>query len=538
MTDLLEKLRTSKKNLFVGIAGPGTGKSYTFKRIVDSEEYRGKKILILSFINKLVDDLKLDFKDFTNVTVLTLHAFAKQKLPNIDLEPDLDKIISEDYCFLENKQVDFAEKFYENHLDQEESIFYKNRKGYYKYENELYSFNSAIYALNKYFEKYEDKIPTEYDLVLIDEFQDFNKLECELIRILNTKSKVIVVGDDDQSLYAFKKARPEHIRDLYNAEHCESFSLDYCRRCTRVIVIAVNQLIDNAKKEGLLKGRLDKKFLYPEENNDAKNIISDINSKIDFLSAVEGDLLIYKLAEKIKKDLGGENKRILILAPGYYKHTLFEGLTKKGFVVIDFELFSGENKNKFSHKSLINIFETLSKRKTDNLSLRKVLSIYLDAERLKEILLATNTDTKKIWNHLSVDEKAAIESDITLFKKIKKGEEDLKDSELLRFNKIFNLKNILSKLITGFDSVKRKPIEVEITTTTSSKGLSADLVYYLGIDDNLILDKDTKKLSNSKTCEFLVGITRAKEKLTLISMKDKNPQILKFLDATIINTIE
>ncbi len=93
-------------------------------------------------------------------------------------------------------------------------------------------------------------------------------------------------------------------------------------------------------------------------------------------------------------------------------------------------------------------------------------------------------------------------------------------------------------MIKGFVSVKGGAIEVEITTVMSSKGLSAEFVYYVGIDDRNILDKDTNEITDQKLCEFLVGITRAKKKLTLFSLEDKNPKILDFIDERCINKIE
>ena len=114
MSEILKKITGSSKSLFVGVAGPGTGKSTAFKTIIDSDEYKGKKVLILSFINKLINDLSTDFKDFSNVEVLTLHAFAKQKLADVDLNEDLDSIISEDFSFVNNSEIEYDKKFYED----------------------------------------------------------------------------------------------------------------------------------------------------------------------------------------------------------------------------------------------------------------------------------------------------------------------------------------------------------------------------------------------------------------------------------------
>ncbi len=535
MSDLLlEKLKTSEKNLFVGIAGPGTGKSTAFKTIVNSDEYKGKNILILSFINKLVDDLKSDFKEFGNITVSTLHSFAMKQMGDVEVEPSLDKIISEDYSYLKSGVADFGEKLRTNDLSEEEERFYKERKNFYKNQKNLYSLDSVIYAANKFLELHEDKIGT-YDLILIDEFQDFNQLEYGFIQLLNKKSKVVLVGDDNQSLYFFKKAEPKLIRDLYNASHTEEFSLDFCFRCTEVIVDATNDLVKNAKAKGFLNDGLDKNFSYPKGIIESKDKLSEEFSKIDFIPAVAGDLLIYKIEQNIKNNLKGKGKkRVLILVPGYLKQTIYDGLIKKDFNIVEFELFFDEKCKDIKHRDIVSTFNTLAKRKTDNLALRMILGLYLNGDEIMALIL----ENKKIWSLLSADVRAKIEADIALLKKVQKGKDALTEKELLRFNKVFSLKNVLSRLVKGFTPVAKDAIQIEMTTVMSSKGLSADYVYYVGIDDKSLMDRTTKKFTDQKICEFLVGITRAKEKLVLISLSDQNPKILDFLNQDRINRID
>ena len=101
-----------------------------------------------------------------------------------------------DHRFIEGSNVDFEKKIQEEDLSNTEEGFYKDRKKYYGYRKNLYSLNSIIYAANRLFDKDESKIPSDYDLVLIDEFQDFNKCECEFIHRLNRKTKVVLVGDE------------------------------------------------------------------------------------------------------------------------------------------------------------------------------------------------------------------------------------------------------------------------------------------------------------------------------------------------------
>lgn len=535
--EVIDKI--GRGNLVVGIAGPGAGKTTIFKEIIQCNEYKDKKILILSFINKLITDLENDFKDFHNIEVKTLHAFAKKHLGSIRLFENFEDVVSEDYLYIEDKSFDYSKHLLMNQLSDitnpDEFIFYKERKKFYeqKQKDKIYSFDSSILVINSYFEKYTEKVP-QYDLILIDEFQDFNELEYNLIKILNTKSKIIIVGDDDQSLYEFKLARPSIIRSLYKDVNKESFSLDYCWRCTEVIVNSVNNLIKESKDRGFLVDRVEKRFLYPKNQNLEKDSLSEKINKIDFFPKLKGDKLIYELSKKIKHDTEGNNsKRVLIISPKYYHQTIYDGLLKKGFNIVDYELFSNESHAHKSHKILIDVFDTISSRKTDDLNLRLILDLYLNKDEIKA-LLCTN---KRIWNCLTKETKEKIEYDIELFKKCKKGVQSLSAEEIVRLNQIFNLKNLISRMLNGFGKVNSKSIEVEIVTTMSSKGLSADLVYYLYVDDKELFG-DNIEITDGKICEFLVGVTRAKERLTLISKNDEDPTVLGFLGKNNINIVE
>jgi len=112
-------------------------------------------------------------------------------------------------------------------------------------------------------EKERNKIPS-YEQILVDELQDFNRLEVSLIDLLSDRSPILIVGDDDQALYDFKKASAEHIRERHGADYPDyaSFTLPYCSRCTRVIVEATNDILNAAARQGFLKGRIFKKYIY------------------------------------------------------------------------------------------------------------------------------------------------------------------------------------------------------------------------------------------------------------------------------------
>lgn len=85
---------------------------------------------------------------------------------------------------------------------------------------------------------------TEFSHILVDEFQDLNKVEQGVVDLLCHNAEVCIVGDDDQSIYSFKHAHPEGIRawTIVNA-NADDLSLDDCRRCPTRVVDMVNSLI-------------------------------------------------------------------------------------------------------------------------------------------------------------------------------------------------------------------------------------------------------------------------------------------------------
>src|SRR5262249_26389675 len=100
-----------------------------------------------------------------------------------------------------------------------------------------------------------------YDTVLIDEYQDFNRLEALLLDLLATRSPIIIAGDDDQALYSqLRNSSPEFIRARYAGGEYARFELPFCMRCTEVIVRAVGDIVTQAQRQGLLTGRINKRY--------------------------------------------------------------------------------------------------------------------------------------------------------------------------------------------------------------------------------------------------------------------------------------
>ena len=81
----------------------------------------------------------------------------------------------------------------------------------YLIKEQLMDFDDLIvytYKLLKYNVNIRTKLQDEFEHILIDEFQDTDKIQYSIIKLLNNKN-TFVVGDPDQSIYAFRGARYE-----------------------------------------------------------------------------------------------------------------------------------------------------------------------------------------------------------------------------------------------------------------------------------------------------------------------------------------
>ena len=281
-------VESTAKNKVVA-AGPGAGKTFLFKKIC---EQKCGAVLVLSFINELINDLKGDLSQLAEVR--TLHSFATKQL-KADFFPKLTDVIQNDRDLYFTRAANFQE-ILSNLQDQydEDLRFYSERRRYYNH----FGPHCSIYALIKFFEKHPDKIPT-FSQILVDEFQDFNKLEIKLIDTLSEKSPLLIVGDDDQALYSFKYADPAEIRLRFNSSEHKSFELPYCSRCPEVIVKAANSLISEATIRGQLEGRIEKSYSYFCCID--KDEISDQNPKIIIQKPIYEKAVAYHIAHNIRE---------------------------------------------------------------------------------------------------------------------------------------------------------------------------------------------------------------------------------------------
>jgi superfamily I DNA/RNA helicase len=88
---------------------------------------------------------------------------------------------------------------------------------------------------------------SQFDHVLVDEYQDLNRAEQSLIDLLATRASLSLVGDQDQAIYErFRYAHPEGIAEFHIGHPgTRDIPLDLSRRCPPTIVSLANSLIRN-----------------------------------------------------------------------------------------------------------------------------------------------------------------------------------------------------------------------------------------------------------------------------------------------------
>jgi len=135
------------------------------------------------------------------------------------------------------------ELFYRIYHEYEE---YKKKNGFLDFDDMV----SQCYNLLKDRQDILEAIRNLYPYILVDEYQDTNRVQYEILKLLaHPRDNLYVVGDDDQSIYGFRGARPD-IMKLFEKEFpgAKIIGLSYNFRCPKEIVDFSTKII--SKNEG------------------------------------------------------------------------------------------------------------------------------------------------------------------------------------------------------------------------------------------------------------------------------------------------
>lgn len=125
----------------------------------------------------------------------------------------------------------------------------------------------------------------KYQYILIDEFQDINRMQYQVMKLLAApQNNLFVVGDDDQSIYGFRGARPDIMLNFTkDYENAKVITLDVNYRCQQNVVTDALRLINHNKNRFQKNIRAESAALepvwikeYPDVFEEAQDIVRQI----------------------------------------------------------------------------------------------------------------------------------------------------------------------------------------------------------------------------------------------------------------------
>lgn len=312
-------------------AGPGSGKTTVITHrvgyLIDKYNVDPSSILVISFTKAAAEEMKQRFKSNYNnlinkrgkVTFGTFHSvffrilrsYYRYDLNNILNEGEKYKVIKNivktlgvgnqlDDEFVKDVILDIGlfknsisdkENFTPDSLSKEDFdrvlFSYENYKNDYK-RIDFDDMLTKCYELLIDQPKVLQSIRKMYKYILIDEFQDINSVQFEIIKLISSpNNNLFVVGDDDQSIYSFRGAKPTFILEfdkMYKDTKKIILNLNY--RSQENIINTANKLISNnnlrveKKMSSVKDAGLDIEVLRPKtrelENKEINDLINNL----------------------------------------------------------------------------------------------------------------------------------------------------------------------------------------------------------------------------------------------------------------------
>jgi superfamily I DNA/RNA helicase len=482
---------TSRKKLVV--AGPGAGKTTLFRKLLDAAGGAADRRLVLTFINNLKADLERSLGDVSNV--FTLHGYCQHLLrsvgalrggltANFKCYPGLVSLIKSDWGWLnETPAPKFVDLMRNLNCSEDQEEFYVSRADYY----DAVDFDDSVYRVQR---KIKGSTP-QYDLVLIDEFQDFNRMEAAVIDALAEVSPIVIAGDDDQALYSqLRAASWDHIRAHHRGGHYDIFELPFCMRCPEVIVGAVSDIVETATKVKKLDGRISKPYRYFEP---VKGADSRLYPTIDLVetSVQRGNANYFgRYIEECVRAIPEADVKLaaekhepaaLVIGSNPYRRQVEEHLMGAGLLAPAADSGLSEQEQALA---------ILHDDQKSNLGWRIILSLGDETAARTAVRLAAEKGAS-LFDVVSADVRARVLKEAGA----RAGELEPKDT----------------------DSSEEHPA-VKVTSYEGSKGLSAQYVFLVGLHSG-DMPRDALDVKDIEICRLLVGLTRTKKKCSILVTK-------------------
>lgn len=586
--DQKEAVTTTEGPLLV-IAGPGSGKTrvitYRFSYIILTGKALPSEILCVTFTNKAAGEMKSRIVSLTNSQsasnwwIKTFHSLGlsivKENYEKLGLKENFVVYDSDDQMRLLKsilKKVSFNELSPEKVLDIINDIRYGHNSSNFfgdsikelakMYDEELRK-NNAVdftdliilpYKLLKKDEEVREMYRNRWKYLMIDEFQDTDPTQYEFMKlILNENENICVVGDDDQSIYGWRGAKVENIRNFdKDFKNCKVVILRTNYRSTEEIISLSNHVASNMmyrREEKIIKGigRSDSIPVFIEtfdQAREAEIVVDEIENLVSSGYNYNDIAILYRanyLSRILEEELVRRNIPYII----YSGVSFYERIEIKD--ILAYLKLAINPRDYVSFSRIVNV----PKRGVGEVTVSKIIdySIKNNKDLLQSIEEMTDKgvikqDLKSFVSSvraladddLSISERVSnLIGSIEYYKHLQQNYDNYDErienvEELLR--SVMDFEDSGGKTLSEFvdsavlrtnsDEVDEKKNCVSLMTLHVSKGLEFPVVFIFGAIEGILPHfKNTHNLSllDEERRLFYVGVTRAKSKLYITSSR-------------------
>ena len=570
------------------LAGPGSGKTmvltHRVQHLIEQHGIHPAKILVITFTKAAALEMKERFYKLAgeNLPVVfgTFHSIfftilkqaygytsanvvseeekrqylreivARQKLEMEDEAEFLSNLIGE-ISLVKGEMLSLEHYYSATCSDDVFRTIYESYEEYLRLYHKI-DFDDMMVFTYELFLQREDILEQwqkRFPYILIDEFQDINKLQYNIVKMLaKPNHNLFIVGDDDQSIYRFRGANPEIMLGFEkDYPNCKKTLLSVNYRCSEDIVNGAKRVIKNNTKRFPKDIQSSRGKKHPiqvhevlnqrKENEQILNLIREYNRKgilfsemaIIFRTNTQPRLLLEKLLEynipfKMRDGI-----------PNIYEHFIARNL-------MNYMRLAVGNRERV-------VFLDIMNRPKRYLSRDYLVNPVISFAELKMAV------ADKGW---MVDRIVQLESDLKMIAKmspyaainyIRKGigyDEFLREYANFRKMNVEDLFEVIDEIQTSAKeyatmedwfkhireyseqlkeqmSLSKKDREgVTLTTMHSSKGLEYQVVFLLDVNEEVTPHKKAVKDADleEERRMFYVAMTRAKDYLHIFTVED------------------
>ncbi len=581
------------------LAPPGSGKTLVITRrvqhLIEERHIPPEKILVITFTRYATREMKERFVRLVNgvnypATFGTFHSvfysilrqeyginshhllseqesliLLKESLNQtyiesevqVEDEEELLRELSQEIGVVKNGLYRLDE-FQSQYLNMEE--FTELFRAYESKKKQMHKFDFddmlvQCYALFRKYSAILHKWQRNFQYILIDEFQDINKVQYEVIKMLALpENNLFVVGDDDQSIYGFRGSDPEFMQDMRkDFPNLTVIPLSYNYRSTEYIVGAASRVIFHNEK------RLKKQVMAFKEKGKSVHI-QEVRDQ-----AEESDYVASEIAKKVQEGWNPGEIAVLYRAglharmltemmkdrqipfqmkeyvPNFYKH----------FIVKDMLAYMQLAMGKRDRHLFLLIcnrpvrYLARNAMSGEQISFEELRRFYCDKAWMQDIIDQFDVDIRMMQNmapyaavqyirkRIGYDEflkKYCEEKEIPLAQCIEVLKEfETRCKQYQTYQELLEHVRIYTEELEEQEKQKgrRQSVEedkVQLMTMHAAKGLEFRAVYIIHANEGDIpyqKAKSPRELEEERRL-FYVGMTRAKEELTISYYVENN----------------